>query len=162
MLHFIIQSAFFSFFGMTVHYKSERIPGVSQYSPGSRTASCRRMRGKKKKNHGLRLSVVLTWLWPPPPPVVHCESSLVDRASTPFCCFSKNRELFYKQRTMLEAIQSNLYTGLLLFPVSCLSSLPHWAGVCGVTLLGLRGQLRSSRETLTLRLVLIWLLNCNL
>lgn len=55
---------------------------------------------------------------------------------------------------MLEAIQSNLYTGLLLFPVSCLSSLPHWAGVCGVTLLGLRGQLRSSRETLALRLEL--------
>lgn len=53
---------------------------------------------------------------PPLPSVVHCESSLVAGASTPFCCFSKNRELFYKQRTMLEAIQSNLYTGLLLFP----------------------------------------------
>lgn len=156
---------------MTIHYKSER---VSQYSPGSRSLSfsyrtqprsacSRRMRGNIKYNqhgwYGLFLSVVLTWLWQPPPSTVHSESSLVARASTPFCCFSKNRELFYRQRTMLEAIQSNLYTGLLLFPRLVWSSLPHWGGVYSVALLVLRVQLCSSGEKLTLGLVLIWLLN---
>lgn len=123
VLNIIFQIASFL---MTTHYTSEW-----QYSPGYRSlstqphsASSRRMRGNIKYNqhawYGLFLYVVLTWLWQPPPSTVHSESSLVARASTPFCCFSKNRELFYRQRTMLEAIQSNLYTGLLLFPVSCL------------------------------------------
>lgn len=127
VLNIIFQIASFR---MTTHYTSEW-----QYSPGYRSlsfscstqphsASSRRMRGNIKYNqhgwYGLFLYVVLTWLWQPPPSTVHSESSLVARASTPFCCFSKNRELFYRQRTMLEAIQSSLYTGLLLFPVSCL------------------------------------------
>lgn len=113
-------------FWMTTHYTSE-----SQYSPGCRSlsfscstqphsASTRRMRGNIKFNqHGCGCGVNMA-LAAPSPSSVRSESSLVARASTPFCCFSENRELFYRQRTMLEAIQSNLYTGLLLFPVSCL------------------------------------------
>lgn len=75
-LNDIFQSAPFC---MTIHYKSECIPGTSQYSTGSRSlsfsywtlpdsASSRRMRGNIKYNqhswYGLFLSVVLTWLCP--------------------------------------------------------------------------------------------------
>lgn len=112
------------------------ILGQSQYSPGNRSlsfscstqphsASRRRMRGNINYSqhgwYGLFLYVVLTWLWQPPPPsTVHSESSLVARASTPFCCFSENRELFYRQRQCWKLFKATCTLDYFSSPVSCL------------------------------------------